>query len=236
MKYCDRVLRHEIKFPAAYAQCEELRERLAAVMERDNHSLGERYRVTSLYFDDVYRSAYNDKLIGADRRKKYRLRCYNLNQDTLHMECKYKYGEMVSKQSYPLTTEQYYSILQGDCTFMWDKQYSDTVLEEFSFSNAAALLKPSVIVDYNREAFVKREGNVRITIDSGFKLGAFSSDMLSEEIRYLPVCEYPAVVEVKYDEYAPGYIIELLQGLKLTQESVSKFILCKTKQLAMCLQ
>lgn len=229
MKYRERTLRHEYKFPATTAQCEVLRERFSAVMTPDNHGDNGCYRVTSVYLDDVYRSAYNDKLIGADTRKKYRIRTYDLSEKLLHFECKYKDRDMTSKRGIWISPGQYHSILKGDYSFVWSGEYEGTILEDASYSNALALLRPSVIVDYNRQAFINPEGNVRFTIDSGFKAGAFSDDMLSENIGYLPVEDFTAVIEIKYDDYLPSYLEELLGGIELKQESVSKFLLCHDK-------
>lgn len=229
MKYRERTLRHEYKFPATAAQCEVLRERFSAVMTPDNHGNNGCYRVTSVYLDDVYRSAYNDKLIGADTRKKYRIRTYDLSEKLLHFECKYKDRDMTSKRGIWISPGQYHSILKGDYSFVWSGEYEGTILEDASYSNALALLRPSVIVDYNRQAFINPEGNVRFTIDSGFKAGAFSDDMLSENIGYLPVEDFTAVIEIKYDDYLPSYLEELLGGIELKQESVSKFLLCHDK-------
>lgn len=229
MKYRERTLRHEYKFPATTAQCEVLRERFSAVMTPDTHGDNGCYRVTSVYLDDVYRSAYNDKLIGADIRKKYRIRTYDLSEKLLHFECKYKDRDMTSKRGIWISPGQYHSILKGDYSFVWSGEYEGTILEDASYSNALALLRPSVIVDYNRQAFINPEGNVRFTIDSGFKAGAFSDDMLSENIGYLPVEDFTAVIEIKYDDYLPSYLEELLGGIELKQESVSKFLLCHDK-------
>ena len=229
MKYRERTLRQEYKFPATTAQCEVLRERFSAVMTPDTHGDNGCYRVTSVYLDDVYRSAYNDKLIGADTRKKYRIRTYDLSEKLLHFECKYKDRDMTSKRGIWISPGQYHSILKGDYSFVWSGEYEGTILEDASYSNALALLRPSVIVDYNRQAFINPEGNVRFTIDSGFKAGAFSDDMLSENIGYLPVENFTAVIEIKYDDYLPSYLEELLGGIELKQESVSKFLLCHDK-------
>ncbi|MFR4022640.1 MAG: VTC domain-containing protein [[Eubacterium] siraeum] len=114
MIYRERALRHEYKFPATAAQCEILRERFSAVMTPDAHGENGCYRITSVYLDDVYRTAYNDKLIGADTRKKYRIRTYDLSDKLLHFECKYKDRDMTSKRGIWISPEQYYSILRGD--------------------------------------------------------------------------------------------------------------------------
>ncbi len=229
MIYRERALRHEYKFPATAAQCEILRERFSAVMTPDAHGENGCYRITSVYLDDVYRTAYNDKLIGADTRKKYRIRTYDLSDKLLHFECKYKDRDMTSKRGIWISPEQYYSILRGDYSFVWSGEYEGTILEDASYSNSLALLRPSVIVDYKRQAFINPEGNVRFTIDSGFKAGGFSDDMLSQSVRYLPVEDFTAVIEIKYDDYLPSYLMDLLGGIELRQDSVSKFILCHDK-------
>ena len=136
---------------------------------------------------------------------------------------------MTSKRGIWISPEQYYSILRGDYSFVWSGEYEGTILEDASYSNSLALLRPSVIVDYKRHAFINPEGNVRFTIDSGFKAGAFSDDMLSQSVRYLPVENFTAVIEIKYDDYLPSYLMDLLGGIELRQDSVSKFILCHDK-------
>ncbi|MCH5324451.1 MAG: polyphosphate polymerase domain-containing protein [Eubacterium sp.] len=227
MQYRDRKLRFELKYPATAAQCEILRQRFASAMTPDEH--GGKYRVTSLYLDDIYMSAYNDKLLGGDVRKKYRIRTYNLDEKLLRFECKYKDREMTSKRSMWINKEMYYRILDGDFFFAGAPELEGSVLWDASVSNSLARLRPSVIVDYNREAFINREGNVRFTIDSGFKVGVFSDDMLSDRVRYIPVTESPAVVEIKYDELLPVHLADLIQGVKLERAAFSKFLICRDK-------
>ena len=53
--------------------------------------------------------------------------------------------------------------------------------------------------------------------------------MLSQSVRYLPVENFTAVIEIKYDDYLPSYLMDLLGGIELRQDSVSKFILCHDK-------
>ena len=59
-------LRHELKYSIDRGACALLRERLA-VMPRAAGAGGE---VRSLYFDDMYGSAYGDKSAGLLRREK----------------------------------------------------------------------------------------------------------------------------------------------------------------------
>ncbi len=225
MQYKDRKLRFELKYPATAAQCEILRQRFSSVMAPDEH--GGSYRVTSLYLDDIYMSAYNDKLLGGDVRKKYRIRTYGLDEGRIRFECKYKDRDMTSKRGMWITKEQYDRIIAGDLFFAGAPEFEGSVLWDASVSNALDMLRPSVIVDYRREAFVCREGNVRFTVDSGFKVGVFSYDMFSPSVRFIPVNDSPAVIEVKYDELLPGHLVELLGGVKLERAAFSKFLICR---------
>ena len=55
-------------------------------MKPDAHASGGRYRITSLYFDDIYGTGYNDKLNGVLNRKKYRIRTYNFDKNFIRLE------------------------------------------------------------------------------------------------------------------------------------------------------
>lgn len=231
MIYKQRQLRHEMKYLVNRGVYEILSHRLSPVMKRDIHSetdSGE-YRVTSLYFDDLYRSAYNDKLCGIMTRKKYRIRSYNLSKDNISLECKFKDSDMVSKRSVALTYEQYQCILHGDLTFGFAEKFADTAMEELCFSASSVGMKPYVVVDYFREAYINREGNVRITFDKNLSTTFNTLDMLSPDAKYSPVLDGYYVLEVKYDDYIPSYIEELLTGLPLSRDSISKFLICTDK-------
>ena len=52
--------RHELKYIINTGWHRILRQRLKAAMKPDDHGDSGVYRITSLYFDDVFRSAYND--------------------------------------------------------------------------------------------------------------------------------------------------------------------------------
>ncbi len=67
--------RHEFKYMLNKGWYEILRQRVKPVMKPDSHGNNGIYRITSLYLDDVFDSAYNDKLMGLDVRKKYRTAC-----------------------------------------------------------------------------------------------------------------------------------------------------------------
>ena len=69
--------RHEIKLLLSPAEAAVLRTKLAALLPLDPNS-GEKgeYFIRSLYFDDLSKTSYFEKLAGVSDRKKYRLRVY----------------------------------------------------------------------------------------------------------------------------------------------------------------
>lgn len=225
-----KTYRHELKYIINSGYYQILRRRLKAAMKPDPHGEAGVYRITSLYFDDVFRSAYNDKALGLDVRKKYRIRYYGLSPDFIRLEVKEKKGDMVCKRSSPLTYEQYQGILKGKRDFLRQPNGDAvTAAEEFYASDRLVKLSPAVLVDYVREAYICPAGNVRITFDMQLKTSP-QLDPLGEKAVFYNVFDNDAVIlEVKYDRFIPAHIQALLSGIPMTRESVSKFVLCSDK-------
>lgn len=222
--------RHELKYPVNSGIYAILKGRLDAVMEKDSNTEDGKYRVTSLYFDNIYNTAYRDKMGGAMNRKKFRIRTYNLDPSYIRLEEKVKDDNVGYKKNALLTMEQYRAVLDGNCGFMTGDEFSDTSAEDFFTSYCAAGVRPAVIVDYMREPYVCQAGNVRITLDSRLSVCYNTFDMFDSKAIYVPVFKgNEAVLEVKYNGFLPSYIQELLSGLGIMQESVSKFVLCTDK-------
>ena len=95
-----RTYRHEQKYLMTWAQYQALRPAWGTLLRGDPHvgPTGE-YSIRSLYFDDMYQSAYEEKLSGVFARKKYRVRVYNCKDTAIHLECKYKQGPYICKES-----------------------------------------------------------------------------------------------------------------------------------------
>lgn len=226
----EKKYRHEYKYIINSGYYHILRGRLRAAMKPDPHGDNGTYRISSLYFDDVYRTAYNDKLMGLDVRKKYRIRFYNLSSDFMRLEVKEKKGDMVCKRSVTLTEEEYGLILSGERGFLVGPHFSGTAGEEFYFSDRLAGLRPSVLADYVREAYICAAGNVRITFDMALKFSA-ELDITGRRPDFYNVFDRGEIIlEVKYDSFIPMYVSELLSGVPLNRESVSKFVLCSDKK------
>lgn len=223
----EKKYRHEYKYILNSGWYEIIRHRARAVMKPDSHGNSGVYRITSLYLDDAFDSAYNDKILGLDVRKKYRIRFYNLSPDFIRLEIKDKKGEMVAKRSVKMTYEDYKSFLKGDRRFLSEERFCGTPGEELYASDRLVKISPAAVVDYVREAYVCQAGNVRVTFDSALKTMS-GMDALNGDPNFYNVFENKEIIlEIKYDSFIPSYIHDILAGMPLNAESISKYVLCR---------
>ncbi|GAB6152773.1 polyphosphate polymerase domain-containing protein [Desulfosporosinus burensis] len=219
--------RHELKFFVNYHQYYTLRQRLKHLMQRDEHvgPTGE-YHIRSLYFDDINNKALAEKLGGIRQRKKYRIRIYNLEDKVIHFEKKIKNGDYIAKVKESFTREMADNILAGDYQEL--NNPSKPFLMELHNEMTHQLLRPKVIVDYVREPYIHTHGNVRITFDKDLKSGLHRTDLFSPDLSMVrALSENQIILEVKYDEYLPSSIRNVLQLEGLHRQSASKYVLCR---------
>lgn len=221
-----RIFRHEQKYLITYPQYQELRPVLAALLQRDkNVGPSGEYLVRSLYFDDLYRSAYVQKQSGVYARKKYRVRVYNCKDSVIRLECKYKQGSYISKESLALTRQEYQSLLRGDCSFLLEK--SSQMGREFCADAHSRLLRPDVVVDYEREPYILDAGTVRVTFDKGVRAASPRADLFDPRIpTYSAIPPDRMILEIKFTGYLPERVRRIFRLRDMPQTSASKFCLC----------
>ncbi len=229
MYYHDIRLRHELKYYISLGEYALLRARLAPMLRLDENTVDpEGYLIRSLYFDDMYDSAMVEKLDGTLRRDKYRVRVYNGSDAVIHMERKSKYESYISKDSAPLTRAQFDAMLSGDYDSL--RTSDRPLLREVYQKRRTALLRPAVIVDYIREAYTLEAGNVRITFDKDIRAGIDSYDVFSRDVFTYPVVEAgQMVLEIKYDDFLPGFVRNALRPVEGNISAISKYVMCRTR-------
>lgn len=221
-----KVYRHELKYIMPLASKEALLQRFKEILHLDpNCPEGTNgYLVRSLYFDDYYNSAYVDKLMGLDHRKKYRIRTYNGCMDAIKLECKQKVGDGIYKESASIDINQYQAILAGNINTLTGG--SEGLLQRFCLEVHCNRLAPKVIVDYDRIPLTCPYGNVRITLDMHIRAGIQKYDVSTTSIPTMEVLADEMVLEVKYTQYLPSLIREVLAGVTDCSTAVSKYVLC----------
>jgi hypothetical protein len=223
------TFRHELKFLLDESQVELLRRRLIPLIKRDKNA-GETgvYKIGSLYFDDVWRRSYTQKLMGTSRRAKYRIRAYNDDDSFIRIERKLKFDKLISKQSAAITRDEYDKILAGDFEFMFtsDKPF----LREFYYESVSNVMRPRVIVDYDREPYTYQGGDVRITFDMNLRAGMQGFNLFDPD-RPVSYCmeKNQTILEVKFTEFLPKFIEESLKEVDAAYISQSKYVMCYEK-------
>ena len=228
----EKGYRHELKYYITLGEYELLQRKLSLTMERDafaNKNGGE-YFIRSLYFDDRDDSAFREKLSGIDERDKFRIRIYDMRDDVIKLECKHKSNGYIKKQSIGLSRKEYEKLMSGDRLFLLNRPEPFARRMYLEFAQRA--LKPAVIVDYTREAFVFPMEDVRVTFDKNVRTGLRSVDMFNAGIPTYPVIDdYGMVLEIKFNRFLPTYIRSLLQLEASQRSAISKYVLCRRFEL-----
>lgn len=219
MKY-----RHEYKHEISYADMLMLRARLEAVVMTDAHAKDGRYRIRSLYFDNLYDKALREKQDGVNLREKYRIRLYNGDTSLIKLEKKSKINGLCSKESTMLTVTETQSIVDGDIDWMAE-DVRPLVTELYSRMKGQGL-RPHTVVDYIREPFVFPAGNVRVTIDHDIRTGLSCTDILSDSLVTVPAGS-SIILEVKWDEFLPSFIRDIVQLSTTRTAAFSKYAACR---------
>jgi hypothetical protein len=219
--------RHELKYYVNYHQYYLIRQRLWHFLKRDKHANenGE-YHIRSVYFDDIENKALQEKQAGVENRYKYRVRLYNKSDAVIHLEKKIKRNTFIAKEKVSINRDTLDRLLVHDYSVL--KNEESPLLQEVHYEMKNRLLRPKVIVDYVREAFVARTGNVRITFDKDLRTGLNNIDPFDPELHPVKALDEPVyILEVKYDEYIPNYIRDALQLNGLQRQAASKYTICR---------
>lgn len=220
-------LRHELKYHITPAELTVLRGVLAPVMQLDpNGNENNEYHIRSLYFDTINDDALEEKIAGVGNRKKYRIRIYNFSDKVIKLECKSKYGDLISKQSVSIPRELAEQLIAGDPDGL--QRMRHPLLHDVYREMRTRLLRPAVIVDYVREAYIHQAEEVRITFDKQVRTGLYSVDMFNPQIPTYPVFDDPVeILEVKFDEFLPSYLQSILSGITAQRSAISKYTWCR---------
>jgi len=222
-------LRHELKYFINEMQYFVLSGILDRVLERDpNGDEYNEYHIRSLYFDTVNNDALFDKMNGVQHRDKYRIRIYNFSDSVIKLECKTKVGSLISKRSLSIPRLLCEQLMAGDPTGL--ETTRSGLLNDGCREMTVNLLRPVVLVDYVREAYLHPAEEVRITFDKQLRTGLWSRDLFNPYVPTVsPFDENLMVLEVKYNKAMPSYIRDILntycQGA--LPSAISKYVWCR---------
>ena len=217
--------RHEWKHVINYADLLVIRQRLRAVAKPDEHARDGQYLIRSLYFDNARDKALREKIDGVNMREKFRIRYYNFDTSVIHLEKKSKHSGLGSKFSADLTAEEAQSIVDGKLDWMLES--GRPLVQELYCKMRGQGLKPKTIVEYTREPYRYRPGNVRVTFDYDIRTGLQCTDFLNPDCVTIPAGDAGIILEVKWDEYLPDIIRDAVWMPGRRETAFSKYAQCR---------
>ena len=220
------VYRHEYKYVLDCATAIRLYQELSAYLEPDAFSESGAYRVKSLYFDSIENQDFYAKMDGNQVRKKIRLRIYSEQDSKAKLELKAKEENLQYKSSISVTKEDALSICDG-CFSPILNYPSDKATMLYTMMNLGAY-RPSVLIEYDRFAFVYPEFDTRITFDHHIRSSEYDFRLFASDNLYQHILQDKVVLEVKFNQHLTGFIQDILSRYHLNQVAVSKYCNSRT--------
>ena len=218
--------RHEWKHQLNYGDFLALRHRLRSALPHDSHvGRDGSYQIRSLYFDTPGDRALREKLDGVNGREKFRIRLYNGDGAYIRLEKKSRRDGLGDKASACLTYGEARALAAGETD--WMRGHPEELVRELYAKMLCQRLTPRTIVDYRREPFVYPPGNVRVTLDWDLRTGLRCTDFLDMECVTVPAGEPVYLLEVKYDQFLPDFIRDLVQLESRQTAAFSKYARCR---------
>ena len=177
------------------------------------------------YFDDIYNSAYYDKIDGINEREKFRIRIYNDDDNFIRLEKKEKRFGLTFKTQTTISKQEYEDIINDNYNDITN--IKNELLKELLIKKKLNNLKPSVIVEYDRYALNGMVEDLRITFDENIKTQRFHTNLLKNtSLNFAVMNKDEIVLEIKFNDYIPQHILAIINSIPSIRIAVSKFALC----------
>lgn len=228
-------MRSEIKYLVPNARLDELRQAIMPMMGIDKYCLdyaGRGYTVRSIYLDTPRLLYYREKIDGLKKRKKLRVRAYNVYQEDskVFLEIKRKEGSRIAKTRGLSTLHQLPQVLSlnAQSVSKWQiagSQKNAKDISSFLFHLHQQHLQSVNLVVYEREAFEgKINPGLRVTFDRNLRSKLTSNPtQLFEEDNLSLILPDHFILEVKYNHTFPRWMTPILSNFSLQKQALSKY-------------
>ena len=220
-----KTYRQEIKQLLSPAQTVLLEQRIRAILPPDIHNKDNNsYLIRSIYFDTITDRAYEEKESGIYNREKIRIRFYDYQDNLIKLERKEKKGNLINKESLTISKETAEAMISGDYNCL--PAYKHPLTDRIYSMGCSEGLRPTVVVDYVRSAYVYPVGNVRITFDKALQAGRPDISIWKPG-GVFDVLSGTTILEIKFDQYLPEHIRLLLCSVPGEKIALSKYVLSR---------
>jgi len=184
-----------------------------------------KYKVTSIYFDNVHEYSYFQKIDGDKDKIKIRARYYNDSYDYINLEAKIKHSDKSYKLKAKLTEQELLLLLKNNFIDVHNKDMSDDISRIYYYYKYYGMQR-NINIEYKRiEMKLKHQDKIRLTIDYDIfsSINAFTANG-SNKLRC--IAQELCVLEIKSDDgNVDGYMKFILEKYKMKNEAISKYAL-----------
>lgn len=213
-------MRKEIKYVIDYSEYKQIQQILEICMKKDiNANEKGTYKIKTIYFDNYLQEIQKNKKDDINSVDKYRIRMYDNKETSIYLEKKTnengytkKIKEQINKNDVINILEGRYSEILEEKPTLKTKMYLNIILKR---------LRPVLLIEYERMAFVDDLSGIRTTIDKEIK-STIDCNSFFKNIEGTSNNKY--ILEVKYNKYLPDYIKNIVINIKRKRRGKSKFI------------
>lgn len=235
MKPPTRRGRNEIKYYLTPAMVPVILDQIRVHVDHDPHAIdrpGYQYTIRSLYYDSPRLDFYWEKMDGLKVRRKLRIRTYNTYDpnSVAFLEIKRRYGTAVVKERAKYNFDEIVEIMSSpERVWLTYEQAADhsLVLGKWVDNIVRWALEPTVIIAYEREPYIGRfkdENDIRVTFDYNVRARYTETPAeLFEESGMTPVVSNLVILELKFNQFMPKWMRQMVQNMNLHQRSISKY-------------
>lgn len=214
------MLRKELKYDISNRQSQFIQNILEKVITKDkNSNKSGKYHIKTIYFDNYLNSIENAKKDDINAVSKYRIRMYEKNIDAIFLEIKTNENGYINKEKEKITKEDVINILNGNYKKILDEQ--SQLKTKFYIEIILRQLRPVLLVEYDRIAYIDNFSKTRITIDKNIMSIKKCENFFSKESREN---NNKQILEIKYEKYVPDYIKNIIVNVQGKRIRKSKFI------------
>ena len=230
--------RFELKYILSERCARAVRDFVKGYLEPDQHARGSSdfsYSVCSLYLDTPTLALFRQTDQGLKNRFKLRMRFYDADPaHPVFLEVKRREADVICKERAAVTREGAKLLLRGKRPGAGhlireiDDSEGPSALERFCGLRDEIGARAAVYVGYTREAYVSpKNDRLRITFDRDVRGTAFDRRHQLEPPQQGTRANVGGVIlEIKFTDCFPGWLLEMVQAFNLQRQSVPKYVLC----------
>lgn len=220
------IYRKEIKYIITIAEYLRIKPWLEQIMSIDSNGKDGGYIIRTLYFDSLNDKDLYDNLDGLRRKRKIRLRAYLPNYEKAKLECKSKNGSDGIKYTVLLNKQEIEEMINGNysCLTKKDDEKARLIYQRM----ISGAYKPKTIIQYHRVAYIYPVSNTRVTFDSKIRGTVTGNGFTKGYPGFIPLLpDSHGVLEIKYNDFPPYPIVELMKNLDSLPQANSKYTLAR---------